>query len=464
MGKIEVKTLPMVPVTRSLAGFASGLSFDALEPELVVSFKKYLLDAIGCGLHGGSQPWARIINRWVVEQQGKSEATLWRNQFQGPAANVALGLGVMIHSFDFDDYHQAKIHPGAPVIPAAVAVGECLGASGREVLTAMVAGYETMIRVSLATGPNASRLKGWHLTGTTGTFGAAAAAGRLLGLTAADMASALGLAGTQSAGLWAFLADGAMSKRLHPGRAAQSGVMAAFLARGGFRGPTQILEAQDGGFCRATSDRFDLSLITDRLGERFHCGEVNIKPYACCASSHSAVDAALELKRRHGFTAAEVDRVRVKTAGSVVVQCGFAYQEKAGIVQAQMSLQYIVAVTLLEDAALLAQFSEKKIADPLVLDLARRVEVAVDPDIDRVYPERYANRVEIVLRDGRRYETRVDYAKGSTGQPLSLPEVAGKFRSLAADVLSPAQADQIVAAVGNLEQIDDIRDLTRLLA
>jgi 2-methylcitrate dehydratase PrpD len=436
----------MEPVTRALAGFASELSFDALQPELVLSFKTYLLDAIGCGLHGGSQPWARIINRWVMEQQGKCEATLWRNQFQGPAANVALGLGVMIHSFDFDDYHQAKIHPGAPVIPAAVAVGECFGASGREVLTAMVAGYETMIRVSLATGPNASRLKGWHLTGTTGTFGAAAAAGRLLGLTAADMASALGLAGTQSAGLWAFLADGAMSKRFHPGRAAQSGVMAAFLARSGFRGPTQILEAQDGGFCRATSDRFDLSLITDRLGDRFHCGEVNIKPYACCASSHSAVDAVLELKRRHGFTAAEVERVRVKT------------------VQAQMSLQYIVAVTLLEDAALLAQFSEKKIADPLVLDLARRVEVALDPDIDRVYPERYANRVEIVLRDGRRFETRVDYAKGSTGQPLSLLEVAGKFRSLAGGVLSPAQADQIVATVGDLEQIDDIRDLTRLLA
>lgn len=459
-----METPPLEPVTRTLAGFASGLSFDALMPELVVSFKTYLLDAIGCGLHGGSQPWARIINRWVVEQQGTCEATLWRNQFQGPAANVALSLGVMIHSFDFDDYHQAKIHPGAPVIPAAVAVGECLGASGREVLTAMVAGYETMIRVSLATGPNASRLKGWHLTGTTGTFGAAAAAGRLLGLTAADMASALGLAGTQSAGLWAFLADGAMSKRFHPGRAAQSGVMAAFLARSGFRGPTQILEAQDGGFCRATSDRFDLSLITDRLGDRFHCGEVNIKPYACCASSHSAVDAVLELKRRHGFTAAEVERVQVKTAGSVVVQCGFAYPAAAGIVQAQMSLQYIVAVTLLEDAALLAQFSEKKIADPLVLDLARRVEVTLDPDIDRVYPERYANRVEIVMRDGRRFETRVDYAKGSTGQPLSLSEVAGKFRSLAAGVLSPAQADQIVATVGDLEQIDDIRDLTRLLA
>ncbi|MBP1779123.1 MAG: hypothetical protein H6Q86_5134, partial [candidate division NC10 bacterium] len=316
----------MDSVTRPLAGFASSLSADDLKPEMVKSFKKYLLDAVGCGLHGASQAWARIVNRWVAEQGGKKESTLWRQGFRGPCASVALGLGVMIHSFDFDDYHNAKVHPGAPVIPAALTVGESLGASGRQVLTAMAAGYETMIRVSLATGPNASRLRGWHLTGTTGTFGAAAAAGRLLGLSADEMASALGLAGTQSAGLWAFLADGAMSKRFHAGRASQSGVMAAFLAKDGFQGPTQILEAADGGFCRATSDQVDLSQITEKLGVMFHAGEVNIKPYACCASSHSAVDAVLELKRRHAFSAAEVEKIRVKTAASVVVQCGFEYQ------------------------------------------------------------------------------------------------------------------------------------------
>jgi 2-methylcitrate dehydratase PrpD len=453
----------MDSVTRPLAGFASSLSVDDLKPEIVESFKKYLLDAVGCGLHGASQPWARIVNRWVAEQGGKKESTLWRQGFRGPCASVALGLGVMIHSFDFDDYHNAKVHPGAPVIPAALTVGESLGASGRQVLTAMAAGYETMIRVSLATGPNASRLRGWHLTGTTGTFGAAAAAGRLLGLSADAMASALGLAGTQSAGLWAFLADGAMSKRFHPGRAAQSGVMAAFLAKDGFQGPTQILEAADGGFCQATSGEYDLSRVTERLGETFHAGQVNIKPYACCASSHSAVDAVLELKRRHVFSAAEVEKIRVKTAGSVVVQCGFEYRA-SGIVQAQMSLQYIVAVTVLEGAPLLEQFSEEKIADPRVLDLARRVQIVADPEIDRVYPDRYANRVEIVLQDGRRFETRVDDAKGSTARPLSLQEVAAKFRSLTSGALSPNQAENVIETVGSLEQLADIRDLTRLLA
>jgi 2-methylcitrate dehydratase PrpD len=453
----------MENVTRELAGFASRLAYDDLAPLLIEESKKHLLDAVGCGLHGAGLPWARSVNRWVADQEGRREATLWRQHFQGPCANVALGLGVMIHSFDFDDYHNAKIHPGAPVIPAALTVGESLGASGREVLTAMAAGYETMIRVSLATGPTASRSRGWHLTGTTGTFGAAAAAGRLLGLSADGMASALGLAGTQSAGLWAFLADGAMSKRFHPGRASQSGIMAAFLAKDGFRGPTRILEAADGGFCRATSDDYDLSRVTERLGETFHAGQVNIKPYACCASSHSAVDAVLELKLRHGFSAGEVEKIRVGTARSVVVQCGFEYQA-AGSVQAQMSLQYIVAVTLLEGAALLEQFAEEKIADPRMLELARRVEIVADSEIDRVYPERYANRVEIILRDGRRFETRVDDAKGSSERPLSLAEVAAKFRSLSAAEISPQQADQVIATVAKLEELKDIRVLTRLLA
>ncbi len=453
----------MENVTRALSGFAARLAYPALPPELVDRLKTCLLDAIGCGLHGAGLPWADIVNRWVVRQGGPPEATLWRQGFRGPCANVALGLGVMIHGFDFDDYHNAKIHPGAPVIPAALAVGEWLGASGREVLAAIAAGYETMIRVSLATGPNASRLKGWHLTGTTGTFGAAAAAGRLLGLSAEEMASALGLAGTQSAGLWAFLADGAMSKRFHPGRAGQSGVMAAFLAKDGFRGPTQILEAADGGFCRATSDAVDLSLITDRLGERFHAAEVNIKPYACCASSHSAVDAVLALKREHGFSAAEVEAVCVETARGVQVQCGFDYHP-AGAVQAQMSLQYIVAVTLIDGAALPAQFAESRLADPAVLDLARRVRIEVDPDIDRLYPARYANRVAITLKDGRRAAARVDQARGATTRPLDLTEVAAKFAGLSAGALSRDQADRVVAAVGHLETIEAIGDLTRLLA
>jgi 2-methylcitrate dehydratase PrpD len=453
----------MERVTQRLANFSAGLKFKDLDPGLLLNFKKYLLDAIGCGLYGSCLSWCQIVNRFIKEQRGKKESTLWLQRFKGPSANVALGLGVMIHGFDFDDYHNAKIHPGAVVIPAALTVGERLGADGKSVLTAMLAGYETMIRVSLATGPNSSRLKGWHLTGTTGTFGAAAAAGNLLGLNSDEMASALGMGGTQSAGLWAFTADGAMSKRFHAGRSSQSGVIGALLAQKGYKGPVQILEAEDGGFCKATSDQVDFSLATAGLGKRFLSNDVNIKPYACCASSHSAIDAVWELVGRHKFIPSEVEKVFVKTAKGVEVQCGFEYKP-LGTVQAQMSLQYIMAVAILEGKALLEQFSEDKIADPKILEFAKRVEIVLDDEIEKVYPSQFANKVEVILKNGKRFETRVDFARGSSENPMSFGQVAKKFRSLASQVIAKDRIIAIIEKVEKVERLDDIRNLTQLLA
>jgi 2-methylcitrate dehydratase PrpD len=403
-----------------------------------------------------------MVNQFIKEQRGRKESTLWLQRFGGPSVNVVLGLGVMIHSFDFDDYHRSKIHPGAPVIPAAIAVGERIGASGQSVLTAMAAGYETMIRVSLATGPASSRLKGWHLTGTTGTFGAAAAAGHLLGLGQEEMASALGMAGTQSAGLWAFTADGAMSKRFHAGRSSQSGVMAALLAQDGFKGPTQILEAVDGGFCRATSDEVDLGRITEGLGKEFLSAEMNIKPYACCASAHSAIDAVRQLIEKHKIIPSEIERVFVKTASGVKVQCGFEYKPLS-VLQAQMSLQYCMAVVLLEGQALLEQFTEEKISDPEILELARRVEILLDPEIERIYPDKYANEVEILLRNGKRFEARVDHPSGSPENPMAFDQVVKKFESLAGQVVTKDRIDAIIESVERIEKLSDIRKLTRLL-
>ncbi|HEY7489763.1 MAG TPA: MmgE/PrpD family protein [Candidatus Tectomicrobia bacterium] len=227
-----------------------------------------------------------------LEQGGRPEATLWLQGFRGPANTVALGLGVMMHSFELDDYHSgAKLHPGAVVIPAALAVAERQGASGRDVLRAIVAGYELRSRTSLAAGALSMRRRGWHITGLCGTFGAAAAAGHLLGLDSLQMANALGLAGTQSAGLFAFTCDGANSKRLYPGRAAQSGVFAAELVARGFTGPTAVLEYEDGGFCCAVADASHLELLTRGLGEDYVTAGVSLKPYACCGSMHSSIDA-----------------------------------------------------------------------------------------------------------------------------------------------------------------------------
>lgn len=448
--------------TLVLAEFIAGLNFEDIPLRCLEQIKAAFLDSLGCGLFGSTLEWSKKVNSLVVQMGGKEEATLWANDFQGPAANVALGLGTMIHSFDFDDYHNAKLHPGAAVLPAALAMAEKEGSSGKDLLTAMVAGYETMIRVSLATGPASSRQRGWHLTGTCGTFGAAAAAGKILHLDPEGMASALGLAGTQSAGLWAFTADGSESKRFHPGRAAQSGILAALLAKQGFRGPTQILEAKDGGFCQATSDSFDLRRLTAGLGKKYEAEEVVLKPYSCCGSLHSTIDATRELARVHRIKAEDVERIRVHNSQVVKLQCGFEYQP-LGPLQAQMSMQYCTAIALLDGHVLVDQFKDERLSEPGVLDLAHRVEFVIDPEIDALYPEKFASKVEIVLKDGRSLWQRVDYPKGSSENPMIADEVENKFRALARTVKDEHTTSSILELGQRLEELKNLFPLIPLL-
>lgn len=448
--------------TMTLAEFNAKLKFEDIPPRCLEQIKAAFLDSLGCGLFGSTLEWSKKVNSLVKEMGGKEESTLWANHFRGPAANVALGLGTMIHSFDFDDYHNAKLHPGGVVLPAALTMAEREGSSGKDFLTAMVAGYETMIRVSLATGPASSRKQGWHLTGTCGTFGAAAAAGKLLHLDGQGMASALGMAGTQSAGLWAFTADGSESKRFHPGRAAQSGVIAALLAQRGYRGPTQILEAKDGGFCQATSDCFNLARLTAGLGKKFEAEDVVLKPYSCCGSLHSTIDATRALAQTHRIHPRDVERIRVHNSQVVNLQCGFEY-EPLGPLQAQMSLQYCTAISLLEGRVLVDQFREERLSDPQVIDLAHRVEFVLDPEIDCIYPEKFASKVEVVLKDGRSLWLRVDYPKGSPENPMTPDEVEEKFKTLSRTVKDETDIASILELYQNLDRLMDLSPLVALL-
>jgi 2-methylcitrate dehydratase PrpD len=276
------------------------------------------------------------------------------------------------------------------------------------------------------------------------------------------MASALGMAGTQSAGLWAFTADGSESKRFHPGRSAQSGIYAALLAQKGYRGPTQILEAKDGGFCQATSDSFHLERLTAGLGEKFESEDVVLKPYSCCGSLHSTVDATRELARVHGVKAGDVRRIRVHNSQVVNLQCGFEYRPM-GPLQAQMSMQYCTAMSLLDGHLLVDQFRDERLSEPAVLDLARKVEFVLDPEIDAIYPEKFASKVEIVLTDGRSLWSRVDYPKGSPENPMTADEIRGKFVSLARTVRNEKSVDSILNLYQELERLKNLGGLVALL-
>ncbi|MEJ8838163.1 MmgE/PrpD family protein [Ramlibacter sp. AN1133] len=451
-------------VTLELAGFVASLPARTIPAATEAVLAKAVVDAIGCGLYGLTTEWGGILHRFAAQQGGPAEAALWG----GGGARVSVGHSVLasataVHSFDFDDHSRAKIHPGAVVIPVALALGERVGADGRRLLQAIAAGYETMNRVSQAANPARARMRGWHLTGTCGTFAAAATASVLLGLNAETTASALGLAGTQSAGLWAFTSDGSMSKRIHPGKAAQDGVTAALLAQAGFTGPRHILEAEDGGFLFAMSDAPRPQRLTEGLGTLWHSDATCFKPHACCGSNHACIDAVLELLREQRLAVSDVQRVVAGIARVVQTQTGFDY-EADSVLNAQMSLRYNIAVAMMDGQAYLEQFTPERIVEARVVQLARRVEIEVHEDVDRAYPEIYGGRVTLVLKDGSTVSRLVEYSRGMPENPMPHPEVERKFLSLAGAAVGQEQAAAILAQANGLFAADSVAPLNQLLA
>lgn len=445
-------------ITMELAQFLVQMDSADLSAGVVETLEKAFIDAIGCGVYGFATPWCETVRRFCEGQGGPEQASLWASGKKVSAANTVLATGTAIHSFDFDDHSRAKIHPGAVVVPTLLALGEQLDLSGQALLLAMAAGYETMNRVSLAANPGRTKSRGWHLTGTAGTFASAAAAAKLLRLDAQQTASALGLAGTQSSGLWAFTADGSMSKRLHAGRAAQAGLVAALMAREGFKGPTKIFEARDGSFLFAMSDSPRPERLVQGLGSQWYSDQTCFKPYACCGSNHACVDAALSFARDPGFNVSQVKRVIAGIAEVVNGQTGFDYKADS-VLNAQMSLRYNIAVALIDADASVEQFSEVKIRQANLVELARRVEIDIDPEIDSNYPEIYGGQVTIEFTDGTKQTRRVDYSLGMPENPVSLLNVQDKFRSLVNAVSLAVSGDDLLASCAEPFERDSLQPL-----
>jgi 2-methylcitrate dehydratase PrpD len=449
--------------TMQLARWIAGLTYQDLPERTRDVVRLVLLDTLGCGIYGYATPWTQAILQWVkAGGAAKGRARAWNSASVGlRAADAALVNGVSAHAFELDDYHNTKLHPGAVVIPAVLAMAEERNLAGDRLVTAIAAGYEVMIRSSMALDPSAARLRGWHLTGACGPFGAAAACAVLLGLDTERTAWALGLAGTQGAGLWAFNADGAMSKRLHAGKAAHAGVFAAELAAGGFTGPTQIYEFNDGGFLKAFSDQSSVAPLTKALGRTWHLDQVSIKPYSCCASTHAYIDAALELRRRAGNRWDASRPVRVGLSKVVDVQCGFDYKPGTAL-NAQMSVRYCVAAALMDGQVLPAQFSEQRMQDPALALLAGKLQLEPDPALDKLYPAHFSGWVSAKTEgdDGAGDWMRVDILdpSGSAAAPVDWNGVVRKFKANCAT----APVDHIAEMVTHIER-HSARELMDLL-
>ena len=447
-------------VTMRLAAWVAGLRpADIPEPTRRV-LRYAILDTLGCGLQGRQLPWTRIVEQWAGASGGP--ATVWGEPNAAMrTADAALVNGVAAHAFELDDFHQTKLHPGAVVVPAALAVAERLDSTGEAVLCAVAAGYEVMIRTSAALDPGAAKSRGWHITGIAGTFGAAAASAVLMELDAERTAWALGLAGTQSGGLFAFTADGAMSKRLHAGQAARAGVAAAELAAAGFTGPTQIYEAADGGFLWTFVDGASAAPLVEGLGETWRLDTTSFKPHAACGSAHSYIDAAIELHGRYPDLAGR--RVRAGLCRVVDAQCGFDY-EPGSALNGQMSMRFCIAAALRYGQALPGEFSDARLAEPETVVLAQAMELVHDAELDAIYPTHYPGWVEIERQPGGGDFERVYRGdpSGSIANPNKEAAMIEKFHHLLADLGLGGQARRIESLALGLEGVS-ARDLVASL-
>ncbi len=451
-----------IGATRQLARYAVDLRYRDIPPEVISLAKDCLLDIVTVALYGSTKPWSQTVVQFVKDQGLSGRSTVLGENRRSPAHLAALANGTMAHAFELDNVRQpgAGVHPGATAFLPAFAVGEAQRANGKAFLTAFVAACEVMGRIGVAAG-NSLEKRGFHAPGLTGTFGAAVATGRLLHLDENKMVNALGIAGSYSGGLMEFsrCQEGAMIKRLHLGKAAEGGVTAASLARRGFAGPESVLEGEF-GFCRAFSDSPNLSRLTHRLGREFESLNICIKRYACHINAHAPIEGLEKLSQADGFNPADVREVVIAGIEKLVTHHAI-YQPK-DVMAAQYSIPFCAALSLYYDPKDPESFAAKRLSEQKILTTMRRVHLRVDPEIEKKGWDRAA-RVTLRLRDGTRPSVLVVHFKGTPHNPMSQSELEEKARNVTRRMLSERKLGRLVDTIRNVEKIDDISKLGRLL-
>lgn len=455
------------PHTRAIAEFVSHLTYDKLPAEVVERIKLMMLDSLGCALYGANLEWCRILQTTLGKADQTRTTSIWGTNQKLSSPHAALVNGTEVQSFELDDVHrQGVLHVGAVVLPALIAVAEShRRMDGKEFLAAAVAGYEVGPRVGICMGQEHIG-QGWHSGATLGVFSAGAAAARGLALDAETTVHALGIAGTQSAGLMAAQ-YGAMVKRMHAGRSSQSGLYGALLASAGFTGIVDVFEAPYGGFCTTFSrstDRFKLEELSADLGTRFETMRIALKFYSCVGSNHTTLDAIRDIQKRRPFTLAELDRIVVHGSQVTVDHVGWPYRPE-GLTSAQLNLPFCVATLLLEGDVFVDQFKPECVHDADRIALSRKVTCEHDPAITALGSKfRHKVRVDVHLKDGTVMSETREAPRGSEQSFASAEDIVEKFRKLSRFVLGKPQQDALVHAMLNLEKLDDARELARLLA
>jgi aconitate decarboxylase len=452
--------------TRRIAEFVSSLTYDAIPTDVRDRIKLLILDSLGCALYGARTPWCEILQSTLTEVDQTRTTSIWGTSLRLSSPHAALVNGTQVQGFELDDVHrQGVLHVGAVTLPALIAIAETNAPiSGKEFLTSAVAGYEIGPRVGMCMGQEHIG-QGWHSGATVGVFSAAAGAARALKLDVEQTIHALGIAGTQSAGLMAAQ-FGAMVKRMHAGRSSQSGLYGALFAAKGFTGILNVFEAPYGGFCTTfsrSSDRFDMNELSAGLGERFETMRISLKFYSCVGSNHTTLDAIRAMQARRPFTIDELDKIVVHGSQVTVDHVGWDYRPE-GLTSAQLNLPFCVATLLLEDDVFVEQFKPEAVHDEARIVLSRKVQVVHDPAITALGSKfRHKVRVELFLKDGYHDEETREAPRGSEQSFASADDIVEKFRKLTRGLMGSSQQEDVIDIVLGMESIGNMARLPEVL-
>ena len=443
---------PPPHVTQILAHYIVSAKYDDLPANVRKEGVRTLLNWVGVAIGGSHHQTVDIAASALAPFSGPAQASLFGRQERFDIMNAAFINGVSSHIFDYDDTHlKTIIHPAGPVASAILALSEMQPVSGKDFLNALVLGVETECRIGNAVYPNHYDV-GWHITGTAGVFGAAAAVGKLLGLNEQQMIWALGLAASQPVGLRESF--GSMNKSFNPGRAASNGIFAAMLASKNFTSSNGMIEAKR-GWANAISTKQDYKEITEDLGQRYEAALNTYKPFACGIVMHPAIDAAIQLRAEEKFNPDQVKRIQLKVHPLVLELTGKKTPTEG--LEGKFSIYHAVAVALIEGAGGEKQFSDRAVRDPAVIALRGKVVPVIDPSIK---PEQVEMSIE--LSDGRVLRKRIEHAIGSLEKPMSNADLERKFTDLAEGVLPAQQTAKVMEICWKIESLSDAGEIARM--
>jgi aconitate decarboxylase len=445
-------------VSEQLAQWVASLHYNDIPSEFIEKARGNVLDIIGCGLFGSTLPWARVVSDMAIHWGGREESVLWGRGKKIPSVNAVFANTNAANSFEFDDtYFPTGIHPGALVVSSAISSAEYNGgASGEELLTAVVAGQEVSARIR--NGLGWSVLHGWNGTAICSIFGAAVSSAKILRLSADQITDAIGIAGPYSGGLLTY-GFKAGAKRIINARAAQGGILAAFLAAKGVTGYRDILESKQGGFISSHSSDPTIERILENLGREYLFKNMALKKYPNCTSFHAVLDALFEVTGPTPINPDTLEKILIiTTSGAQKNDVGMSYDN---IHSAQMSLPYAVAAKILDGVVGVEQFSPDKIIDDQIRKVAKRVEITVDPELDKLgLDHRLAAKVVLKFTNGASRESSIV----RNPYRMTNEESLAKFYNLSTRVIEKGRADEIASFLGTLESHDNIIDLASMLA